>query len=332
MRNFNAWLAAGCIWSGSLFGVCCPNWTYYPEYEQPSFALDMGLGYRQDNLRWSIAGRCGHPSTLSSARWSELQSLQGYGELRYVSCHNYYTRISGAYGDIQKGENTDSAYRCGGRRGEILRLEADAGRGYVADLAAGFGYQWTSNGGRCIISPLAGYSYHRQRLHVFDGEITVNRLNPLDMGSDSGINSTYSTRWQGPWIGVDAAVLVECNVTLFGTVEYHWAQYRAVGEWNFPLDPLTNILSDHIYHRSNGNGIVMTLGANYNYCCNWSFGVIGMYQNWHTGHGKHRTTAMVEEFDPLIGGPVLVRQHVHLRLHAVRWNSWGAVGEFTYRW
>lgn len=328
MRNLYAWLAAGILGVNSLFGGCCqPIWTYYPEYEQPSFTVDFGCGYRQDQLQWSIAGPCDTPDTISLVHWKELNILQGYTQARYVSCHNYYTRFTGAYGQIHKGHNRDSDYRCDDRRGETLRIEAKAGKGSVYDLEGCFGYQWTSDGRRAIVTPVAGYSFHRQTLHMYNGEVEINRIAPELVGSIPNLHSTYKTKWQGLFLGVDWSVLVECNVTLFGTLEFHWKQYRAQGCWNLREDFLTDLK-----HRAHGRGVYASLGANYNFCCNWSFGVITMYRNMKTKDGKHRVKVLLEQPELLTGGTVLAPFPLSLELHAVRWSSFGVVGELTYRW
>ncbi len=74
------------------------------------------------------------------------------------------------------------------------------------------------------MTPLLGYSYHEQNLNITDGNQTIP-----DSGSFPGLNSSYDTEWQGPWIGFDLRFKAREIKTFahrfetYFTYEYHWA-------------------------------------------------------------------------------------------------------------
>src|SRR5215213_5633347 len=100
---------------------------------------------------------------------------------------------------------------------------------------AGVGYRVTSTCGRFTATPLAGYSWQGQNLHIYDGRQIIDLFNN-DIGRLRGLNSHYDARWYGPWVGLDFNTRVECCAYLFGSFEWHFTTYRGKGYWNLRDD------------------------------------------------------------------------------------------------
>ena len=93
--------------------------------------IDVGIGYRQDDVRWSIAGFDDTPNILSEIKWKNLQMLEVGARASYVSCRNYVVQLEGDYGYICSGVNVDSDYAGDDRTDLFSRSRNNAGKGYV---------------------------------------------------------------------------------------------------------------------------------------------------------------------------------------------------------
>ena len=175
MRKFILSLSIGVLTStGLMAGPCCNG----RSCEMPgasskwpsSVNLDVGVGYRRDKFHWSIGGIGGVPNVLSELKWKHLNSVQVEGYGSYVSCRNYAIRVSGNYGEIYHGRNTDTDFLGNDETIPFSISNNNAGKGRLYDVDAGVGYRVTSTCGRFVATPLAGWSYHGQDLHLYDGE------------------------------------------------------------------------------------------------------------------------------------------------------------------
>ncbi len=279
------------VLSAFCLSDCAPD----PWPSQNYYEID--LGYRRDKLQWTLPGnrvfdsrgRARHsPNILSELTWKDIESIQIAGSGRYVSCRNYAIKVSGDYGHIYHGENTDADYN-GDHRTQLYSYSLNnAGKGCVYDLSAGAGYRLTSRGERCIITPYLGYSYHAQNLHMYDGyqRVAIDRDTgePLPTGHIKGLNSSYKAHWFGPWLGLDFVVQVERCAYLFGAAEWHWVKFSGNGHWNLRKD--ISPFDQSAY----GQGLIATLGANWEIWRNWSIGIVANYRNFRTGHGTEKIT------------------------------------------
>lgn len=330
MRKFvfliATFLAANC--SLSALQPCCklPTWP-------PTWDFELGGGFRQDELHWSITSpkKFGFPRIESDLHWRDLRMWQLYGSATYVSCQNYAVKIYGDWGHIYQGENRDddfvvtrkdhmhsSGHSSGPGKEKFLfsRSFADAGKGHVWDASAAIGYKFTSSGGRCTIIPYAGFSNHEQHLHMFNGKQVVDVLTPDHVGPINGLNSTYNTRWYGPWGGADFDVRLECNAYFFGGMEWHYAKYRAQGNWNLRQD-----IAGDFHHRADGHGWVARVGAGWEFFPNWLISVLVDYKSFRTQSGDDRT--------PIRTAHGIV--DVETRLRQVKWHSYSINGLLVYR-
>lgn len=302
MRKFLMMLTTFILGNLSLMGASWPSPLWPADLD-----VDIGFGYREDDFTWEIAGPDGIPNVLSKLHWTDLKIAEVKGTFRYTSCTNYVFRFDGDYGHIYAGHNTDSDFLGDDQTLEFSHISSHAGRGFVYDLSAGVGYQFTSTGGRMTITPLLGYANQGQHLHIFRG---VQRVIFFDPGPIPGLNSTYKTRWYGPWLGFDFNVRVECNAYLFGGFDWHFYRYRARGHWNLRTD-----IGD-FKHKANGQGY----GANLGFCWDClpcvTLGIVGTYRNYRARTGDDTTPVFVDG----------LTIDVVTKLKKVHWHSYAVTG------
>lgn len=258
------------------------------------FDLEIGAGYRIDDLDWSIAGflsPTNFVNILSELTWEDLRIYQfKVGGRLSVPLHKkpyaIYVRSALSYGKIMDGENQDSDYAGNNRTLEFSRSNNDANDGTVVDGSIGVGLQSKRrrirNKWMLRAAPLIGYSYHQQNLVMTNGFQTI----PLN-GPFAGLNSTYDTKWSGPWFGLDLAMDDGKRTTLFASIELHWdTTYDAEADWNLRQDFAHPV---SFKHEADGEGIVGSIG----WAClirrNLSINTTFEYQRWTAKSGIDTT-------------------------------------------
>lgn len=242
----------------------------------------LSIGYRVGDLDWNIAGDITgeNPNILSELTWSDLEIYQV--KLRNVTIipKIIYFRGSLAFGWITGGENQDADFNGDNRTQEYSRSNNSGDDGNIFDVSLGIGYPFTFGKGKFRISPLLGYSYHEQNLTISDGNQTIPPL-----GAFPNLDSTYETEWDGPWLGLDLIFQPNKKHTMFAEIEYHWADFYAVADWNLRSDFAHPKSFEHV---ADGNGMVVSVGWTYLFHGRWALDVTIDYQSWSTGHGIDR--------------------------------------------
>lgn len=297
-------LSAGC--------ACGPAGTGWPS----AMNVELGVGYREDKLKWSIAGFDDFPNILSEVQWKKLQMVEVNGYASYTSCRNYVVMVKGDYGYICSGSNTDADYAGDDRTGLWSLSHSNAGRGYVYDLSSAVGYRVTSTCGRFIGVPLIGYSFHSQHLRQFDGVQEFWYGDILEAEIED-LNSSYNTRWFGPWIGLEFAARVESCAFIYGGFEWHLASYRGTGNWNLRDDigPFND--------KAHGTGYVITLGGNWEIWTRWSLGLEGNFRYFRSRQGVSRTEVIFTDG---------LRLDSDTRFNGARWKSIDVLATLQWRW
>jgi Protochlamydia outer membrane protein len=288
----------------------------------PNLRLVATAGYRQDDFRWRVTGPFRHFRVSSELKWKELRIAQVGGFASYVTPLNYAFRLSGDYGRIYHGKNKDSDFIDIHRHHheesiEFARSVSKANKGHVYDLSGGFGYRFTSNCFRCIVTPYLGYAFSEQHLRMTHGRLIFDLITSVAPGPISGLNSRYKAHWFGPWLGIDFEARVDCCVFVFGGFEWHVNRYRASGRWNLRSD----ILGD-FRQRAWGHGYIATLGADWEICNNWSIGITGNYINFRSGNGSDHGR-FVDENGLLIPSRV--------KFNGAKWHSFNISGLIAWR-
>lgn len=255
-------------------------------YAREGLDLNLGAGYRVDQLRWNIAGDMSgsNPNILSELTWSDLEMFAVKATLKSSTPGNIFYRASVEYGTIYAGENQDSDYLGDDRTIEFSRSNNSADSGSALDLSAGAGYVFRSGGeetGAREFIPMLGFSYHRQALKITDGFQTIPATGPF-----GGLDSAYTARWIGPWIGFEANFYGEV-LSLLTSLEYHFlADYHAEADWNLRTDFQHPVSFEHF---ADGSGVVFSLDALYRLGEPLYLSAVLEGQAWKADEGIDRT-------------------------------------------
>jgi hypothetical protein len=252
------------------------------------FTLALDAGMREDNLDWSIAGDSSgsNPNILSELTWKNLRSYQVRLTSR-MDIHDRF-RISAALarGLIYEGENQDSDYLGDNRTLEWSRSNNASDDGQVWDFSLGLGPRFDFGLDYFALVPMLGFSYHVQKLTMSDGHQTI----PPN-GVFSGLDSTYDTEWQGPWLGISLELNAKQPLWFFQgvvfdlTFQYHWVDYEAEADWNLRE---TFAHPKSFEHKAYGYGMVYGLGATFFLSDRWSLALAFDYSEWETDNGTDR--------------------------------------------
>lgn len=302
-------------------------WQVFAEEDDTYFVL--GMAYRLDALDWSISGvgnpAGSEPNILSELEWRDLDIAQFKAELVGTNSTGVYFRGLASYGWVIDGENQDSDYAGDNRSLEFSRSLSDTNGSSVWDLSAGLGYTiYLGGSGDIRLIPIAGISYHQQRLRMRNGnQILWNSANALiydpgivgsaALGPFPGLNASYEANWSGPWLGIDMQMDLQNGSTLFARVEGHQANYTAWANWNLRSDFAHPVSFEH---EADGRGWVLELGwrnpPSRHY---WVWGVTASLQSWTTDAGIDRTF-FVDPAPPCNGNC-----YGESRLNEVNWVS-----------
>lgn len=316
-------------WKSLLFSSLVTLTTYLPLSAMPWFdepAPDnfyLGGGYRRDDFKYSFAGTNDFPNVLAHFRWKELQSTQINAEYNHTTWNQWYFRFNGMYGNILSGKNSHSQYLSDGRNDEYSETHSNADRGQVGDVSGGFGHLWVSETGRFSFAPLAGYSYHVQRLHILGG---TQEENPeeLVLGRIPDLRGRNIANWFSPWLGVDMVLRLQCNVTWRAGAEWHFVRYQGDGYWR--MDDTFNV---HWQDKAFGYGANAFFGFDWDLCDGWSIGLCGNYRHFYTRQGHHKLTVKTDTVPGQVFGTIPTVTDVDL--NRVTWNTYSISGSASYR-
>jgi opacity protein-like surface antigen len=259
------------------------------------FDLQIATGIREDRLDWSISGSLPDNGSILPARseltWDNLRiwEVRTRGTLTLAAdAFPQFTPVvrgEAGYGWIRNGRNRDSDYvLVDSEFVEFSRSNNRADSGNVVDLSLGVGAQFQPDNGRVTLTPLLGYSYHEQNLRITDGFQTIS-FPGQPTGPFPGLDSSYEAEWRGPWIGLDADFQPLERVSLSGNLQYHWADFQAVADWNLRTDfqhPVS------FTHDANASGFKVSAAAAFELVERWSVELSYDYREWQTAAGIHR--------------------------------------------
>lgn len=256
----------------------------------------LATGIRSDDLKWSIAGN--GIDVLSELAWSDVDSYQISMANHTQFKNNIYFRAQFDYALIQDGSLRDSDYGRNGRTLEWSRSISETTGDENWDFSTGGGYSFFFWQDRLTVSPLLGISVHKQNLRIQNGTQVLSETNPFgrpnppDVGPLYGqLNSSYFTRWWGPWVGCDLQYKPKMRSSAHHAMEFRfsmelcWADYDAEGNWNLRGD------LDHpksFEHEADGFGISITAQWLMNLDAHWDITITASHQDWSTDSGIDR--------------------------------------------
>jgi hypothetical protein len=208
---------------------------------------------------------------------------------------------------------------------EDSKLAGEANDGNVCDLSGGLGWKVVSGGGRGWVAGIIGYSYAHQNLVMKHLKREKDSHNVIRPEAIEGLKGTCKTSWVGPWVGIDFSAQVECNVSVFGTAEWHYADYRASGNWRLPG------YCANTHQHAKACGFDGSLGFDWAPCDQWGIGLRFNYQQWSTRRGTNK--ADVRHIKPGMHDlastlPVAKKSH----LYRSTWVTYGVGLEASYRY
>jgi hypothetical protein len=263
---------------------------------------ELALGYRRDALNWNIAADASGtatPNVLSELDWSDIEIVELRLRADTTLPSGLHLRGGAGYGTIVDGRNRDSDYSGDDRTGEWSRSNNDSVDDDVWDLAVAAGWRFALGDG-ARFTPLAGYGYHRQNLRLSNGYQTIPAT-----GAFPGLDSTYRSRWSGPWLGAELDRSA-AGARGFLRLAYHWADYSAEANWNLRAEFAH---PKSFEHEANGRGQSLAAGLAVPIAARgWSLALTLDYQRWRTGPGVDR----VYFADGTVGTT---------RLNEVRWDT-----------
>ena len=245
--------------------------------------LDTRSGYRKGNLNWNISAPNNSPNILSELNYEDLEIYEAGVNAKAV-INKFYSRASINFGRIVDGIGLDSDYKENDRNALYSQSESNVSDG-INDLCFGLGYQMDFFSKKLLIAPLAGLSYHSQKVRQKGGiqTIAADGDRPAQGRLLSGLNSTYEAKWRTMFVGVDLDFEIMNNLFLLSSVEYHKASYEAMADWNLRSDfahPVSFI------HEAIGQGTAVNISINRIFAKRWLIGLMVGWQDWSTDPGS----------------------------------------------
>jgi len=213
------------IFLSSLFLLFCLNVNATNE----SNSIIYGFGDRQTKVDWNIAGNLAgtNPNIISELDWRNIKSIQFMlGSIWQDG--DYFLKVSGEYGRIYEGENQDSDYNLDNRKSEFSRSLNKAGKDYMLDTEISYGKDYVISG-KLKLSPMIGYSLHRQHLKIYDGKMVIGSANL------TGLDSLYQANWSGPQLGL--GINYKINKSIFSlNYSLQDINFNGYTNWNLRSD------------------------------------------------------------------------------------------------
>lgn len=259
--------------------------------------LAAEAGYRVDQLDWNIGGvNSGrtdqYVNVLSELTWRDVKIRQAALQLDSQDKNGFGLRWRVSFGKVFEGDNQDSDFDYDNRQGEFSRSNNEAG-GDVSEILIGMAKcyqgQWRSRA--YYLTPALGYSLSRQNFEMRNGFQALfvptpgGAPDPGEEGPIAGLNSTYDTKWETLWFGVDVGVQQTDRLHWLVGMKFHAGDLTARANWNLRSD-FAHPLS--FEHWADGYGVATTLGGQYKLTADLSMSVTLDYQSWNTDRGVDR--------------------------------------------
>lgn len=266
--------------------------------------LSFSGGWRQDHLRSYTTTSVDASTDLVKGSHLNIWQVgvQGWASPCASECdpwlNSFFARGSAYWGWVN-----DGIYLHETSPGTDVTFTFDRGdisHGHTWDYSVGGGYLFGCSSG-FKIGPTGGYSSNKLTFkaeNVLGSIVTVDTSSAIDPLAyfDEGV--VFSSRWQGPWVGVDA-FWDSCGWNIYASYEYHWTNWK--GSFHSPSTDLDDDL--HFSDRrtgKNGWGQTGYLGAHYSFndCM-----IAGLGLKYQYFRAKGHLTPTADGGFPAVGGP-----------------------------
>ncbi|NCD70780.1 hypothetical protein [Mucilaginibacter agri] len=256
-----------------LLALLCANSSFAQNNDRVK--VYFGSGYQNENFHWSIAGNLQgqNPNVYSELKWRDLKGTLLTANINANVWGALY--VTGGYSRsfIHSGKVNDTDYSGDNRTNPVYNQNFDDNKGYSDYWNVGLAYQLFKHS-KLSLRPEAGYAQSRQFLYLLDLS-----------GLYRNLNSTYATKWKGPYIKLDAQWHISPELSLDAAAQYTQADYKAAADWNL----ITQFSHPVSYtHTANGYGIDANAFITYHFTHFLAVNLGGSYFNWETGNGTDR--------------------------------------------
>lgn len=240
--------------------------------EEGKLRVRLSTGYERQDFRWSIAGNSAgqDPNVYSELKWRAVNGPTGRLDLKWDVCGRWRVFATGSRVFTRGGSMTDSDYGLDNRNDQIYHQQFNAPGGYSEGVAAGAGYSLLVSG-PFRLTPFIGYSIDAQYFPITDPG-----------GPYSQLNSSYSAKWLGPLVKVDASWRLAKRWQVVADAAYHQVNYHAKADWNL-IPTFAHPVS--FRHTADGYGIEVAAGMRYRVGRRVFVDLGAGYFNWQTGTG-----------------------------------------------
>lgn len=259
-------------------------------------SIEFGMGWRKDDLYWKIHNLRGDSSgsvlaldnTNSRMEFEDVEMYTVNGRAKFVS-DAYYIRFEADYGWTDKGRAEEHLNVSDSLHSFFASLNNGIKRrSEVFDFSGAVGYPFMACNRRFEFIPLVGFSFHRQQLRV-KNELDGFQILPLELEEISDCASPVSFNscgdlvylshhrisWYGPFVGIDLAVALNCDWSLWGEFEYHFGRCHRKRESQFGVHAL-----DHYRWTDYAHGFDGTAGTTILFCDDWFGGIYVDFKYW----------------------------------------------------
>ncbi|MBO9204785.1 MULTISPECIES: hypothetical protein [Niastella] len=246
--------------------------SYVSMAQHPRLQLSITSGYRQNNLQWSIAGNANgqQPNVLSALQWEQVGGPVTGMQVQ-VKLFNHW-KLEGDYERtfFLSGKASDTDYGGNDRTNIVYAAQFQAGKGGSNYWQVGLANQIPVTS-KFAITPSAGYGVFHQTFYLTGNTASI-----------SDLNSTYKTKWTGPYAQLLCSLALTKKVFVNAGLRYSQVQYRASANWNL-IREFSH--PESFRHTANGYGINTPIAVLYHVSAIHSIGLTGCYSRWQTGRG-----------------------------------------------
>ncbi|OQP39258.1 hypothetical protein A4D02_18215 [Niastella koreensis] len=272
--------------------------------QDPPAKLQLSVtgGYRQENLRWSIAGNANgqNPNVLSELKWKAVAGPVSGMHVQYNFFNHWLLEGEYEHTFYLSGKVADNDYGGNNRTNSVYAQQFNANKGGADRWLAGLGYHLMVTH-TFSITPSAGYGQFHQSLYLVGNTAPINDL-----------NSSYKTTWSGAYAQLLCATGLTKKLNLATGFRYNQVRYKASANWNL-IREFSH--PESFRHTANGYGINIHTALLYRASHIHSIGIKGSYSQWQTGRG-------IDELYLASGEPE------QTQLNEVRSSGWQVVVEW----
>lgn len=273
---------------------CSAAFAFWPEAADSS--IEVGVGYRQDKLKWEIDadifGSSETPINLKSKfDWHNLNIWQIDARFKYVTCDNIYFRASGDYGWITSGKFKDRDFI--GTFTESTCSSSSSSFSSSSGSSSGSSSSFTSSSSSSTRSSsnsnnfsshsdteVDSFNSHSKHGHVYDASIALGYL--FRMCDDSfAITPLLGYSWSGQHLEANRHQRCGCSD---GSGSGSSSTFSGSGSNNSAFNTKYN---------TRWNGPWIGLDFDYQMWCDWS--LFASYEfhwaRYHAKNGNHDSSS-----------------------------------------